>query len=140
VTRDASNGHAKEPLVGHGVLQRDPFRLIGGRCTACASLRFPKGRVCAECQGEMFATELSASGTIYTFTIVRSAPPGYRGAVPYALGVVELAEGIRVATTITADALDAVEIGQTAELEPLTLGEGDEAFTSFAFRAGGESA
>ena len=138
MTGDLAHNRAGEPILGQGLLQREPFRLIGGRCRACASLRFPMRRICAECQQDMAPAELSTVGTLYTFTIVRSAPPGYRGEVPYALGVVELTDGIRVSTTVTADDLDAIMIGQEVTLEPLTLGDGAEAFTSFAFRTTGD--
>ena len=57
---------------------------------------------CPECGAEgIMPVPLSHSGSIYTFTIVRMPPPGYVGETPYAVGLVELPEGLRVASTIT---------------------------------------
>jgi uncharacterized OB-fold protein len=118
--------------------------LIGGRCPACGGLQFPASTVCPDCQGtDVREVELSTEGVVYTFTIVRATPPDYRGPTPYAYGVVELPEGLRLTTTITADDLDAITIGGPATFETLVLGTGGEdAITAFAYRiaSGGTAA
>jgi uncharacterized OB-fold protein len=45
--------------------------------------------------------ELSPTGRLWAWTAVTSAPPGYRGPVPFGFGVVELPEGLRVLTRLT---------------------------------------
>jgi uncharacterized OB-fold protein len=45
--------------------------------------------------------ELSREATLWAWTAVTAAPPGYEGAVPYGFGVVELVrEGLRVITRL----------------------------------------
>ncbi len=44
---------------------------------------------------------MSPTGRLWAWTAVTTAPPGYRGPVPYGFGVVELPEGIRVVTRLT---------------------------------------
>ena len=52
---------------------------------------------CPYCSAiEVDAVELSPDGALWAWTAVTSAPPGYRGVVPYGFGVVELPEGLRV--------------------------------------------
>ena len=85
------------PEVRPDLVQTDPPALLGGSCAACSQLSFPVAPYCPHC-GAAGTTPvpLATEGTIYSFTVARFAPPGYSGAVPYAVGVVELPDGIRV--------------------------------------------
>ena len=125
----------QSPVVEPGLFQTDPPALLGGRCAACATLRFPHRAVCGACQGaEVEPVPLSHAGTIHTFTVVRRKPPGYLGEAPYAFGFVELPEGLRVISTILADDLEALTIGDPVHFELLTLGTGPDAVLSYCFR------
>lgn len=78
-------------------------RLIGGRCTKCGAVSFPRADVCTECLSDEIAeTELAREGTLYSFSIVHQAPRGW--SVPYALGYVDLADDVRVLAHIDAPA------------------------------------
>jgi uncharacterized OB-fold protein len=117
--------------VREGLFTVDPPALIGGRCRACGTLRFPALDVCPSCQGDdCEQVPLSTTGTVFTFTIVHASPPGYLGESPYAYGVVELPEGLRVTTTLLADDLSTIAIGDRCTFALLTLG----AVQSFAYR------
>lgn len=128
---------ATAPLVPvrEGLFTTEGPALLGGRCEACGRSHFPSRPMCPDCQSrDVREVRLSAVGTIYTFTIVHAPPPGYVGETPYAYGVVELPEELRVTATLTADDLSELAIGDPVRLELVTLGEGDEAVSSFAFR------
>jgi uncharacterized OB-fold protein len=121
--------------VRPGILQLDPPALLAGRCGACGELRFPAGRYCPSCGGEdVESVALAGEGRIYTFSIVRMTPPGYGGEVPYSVGVVELADGIRVTATILADDLERLEVGDPVDFELLTIPGDDGPLLSFAYR------
>ena len=99
---------------------------------------FPRRQFCPECQRDTVeAVGLSTSGTVYTFTIVRMVPPGYRGEAPYAYGVIELPESLRLTSTLVADDLEAIDIGDPCEFTLLELGAGEDRVVSFAYRVGG---
>jgi scaffold protein (connect acetoacetyl-CoA thiolase and HMG-CoA synthase) len=118
--------------VREGLFTVDPPALIGGRCRACGTLRFPFLDVCPDCQSaDCEQVALSTSGTIFTFTIVHMEPPGYLGETPYAYGVIELPEGLRVTTTLRAEHLDEIAIGDRCTFELIALGG---AVQSFAYR------
>jgi len=121
--------------VHAGILRLDPPALLAGRCEACGELRFPAAEICAACGGDRTrAVALAAEGTLYTFSIVRMAPPGYGGDVPYAVGVVELPDGIRVTATILADDLAALAVEDPVSFELLTVPGADGPQLSFAYR------
>jgi uncharacterized OB-fold protein len=82
---------------------------------------------------------LSDTGTIYTFTIMRGRPPGYGGEIPYAFGVVELPEGLRVTSTITASDLESLRIGDTVRFNLITIADDAGPIVSYSFDQVGRS-
>jgi uncharacterized OB-fold protein len=78
--------------------------------------------------------ELSRRGTLWAWTAVTAAPPGYEGPVPYGFGVVDLEEGLRVITRITESDPSNLEKGQQMELvlDVLTEHDGHRVLT-YAF-------
>jgi uncharacterized protein len=113
--------------------------LLGSRCTVCGAHHFPRHDTCPYCSIEdPVPAELSRTGTLWAWTAVTSAPPGYEGEVPYGLGVVELPEGIRVITRLTESDPAALSFGQAMELHIVTLhpdADGNDVVT-FAFSPG----
>jgi uncharacterized OB-fold protein len=114
----------------------DEPTLLGSRCTACGAHHFPRHDSCPYCSTEdPVPTELTGSGTLWAWTAVTSAPPGYAGEVPYGLGVVELPEGIRVITRLTESDPGALAFGQAMVLRIVPLhadADGNDVVT-FAF-------
>jgi uncharacterized OB-fold protein len=49
--------------------------------------------------GSLEEVALSRRGTLYSYTIVRQAPPGFRA--PYATALVDLPEGVRIFAQLT---------------------------------------
>ncbi len=120
--------------VREELFSTDPPALLVGACSDCRSLHFPRRALCPECQSERIETRAtSGAGRIYAHTIVRSAPPGYLGEIPYAIGVVELEESLRVSTTLLADDLSELAVGDQVEFELITLGH-DAPIISYAYR------
>ncbi len=74
-------------------------RILGYRCRACGTLHYPFRMRCRSCGNlEFFEFDpepLPTSGTLVTFTHVHNLPAQYAVA-RLGLGVVELAEGVRV--------------------------------------------
>ena len=121
---------ARENLV-----EVDPPALVGGECGRCGLLSFPLERYCAHCgTPDPGSRPLPTTGSIYSFSIVRFAAPGYAGEVPYAVGVVELGGIIRVTTTLLADPLDSLRIGAPVEFQLLEVPTAEgEAVLGYAY-------
>jgi len=102
-------------------------QLIGGKCPSCGEIVFPKNRVCVNCQHQtMDEIKLSRRGKIFTSSTVMLTPPKYyKGPVPYAIGYVELAEGIRILTSFSGDP-ELLKVGIDVELVIEKLLEDDE--------------
>jgi len=71
-------------------------------CGDCGKFTFPPKPICPYCWGEQVMwRELSGNGVLYSYTTVHAAPEVFAADVPYDLGIIDLDEGLRVATGIT---------------------------------------
>ncbi len=72
-------------------------RLITTRCTACGTLSFPPRNLCRECWSRNLEwVPLAPHGRLYSFTRVHVVPGAFSADAPYAIGIVDLADGVRV--------------------------------------------
>ncbi len=95
------------------------YRLEALKCNKCQAILFPKRLICPECGTKKFTKiNLSGKGKLVTFTIIRVAPEGFTDQTPYAVGIVELAEGIQI-------------MGQITDCDPETLNIGDALISQF---------
>ena len=96
-------------------------QLVGSQCKICGEIFFPKRQdiLCSNCQSNTFnEIKLSRRGKVYSYSVVMQRPPVYYKAteVPYALGWVELPEGIRVETLFTGCSPEDVRVGMEMEM------------------------
>jgi len=105
-------------------------KLLGHKCRDCGEIFFPKrdNGICTHCQSRnLVETKLSSKGKIYNYTIVEQKPPAYyKGEVPYALGFVELPEGVRLRSLFTGCNLNDLKVGMEVEMVIERLFENDE--------------
>jgi uncharacterized OB-fold protein len=59
---------------------------------------------------------LSPTGTLWGWTAVTAAPPGYNGPAPFGFGIVQLDDGLRVVTRITESDPGALTFGEAMTL------------------------
>jgi uncharacterized protein len=114
----------------------DGPRLLASWCPGCKHLHFPSASSCTYCGGTDCSVQaVGPLGSLFLFTEIRTAPPGYRGPVPYGFGVVELAEGLRVVTQLTGTNATTLRPGIAMRLVITTLcTDDDEApVLSYAF-------
>jgi uncharacterized OB-fold protein len=115
--------------------------LVGGRCGACGRYHFPAAETCPYCgaDDDIARVELSETGTLWGWTAVTAAPPGYRGEVPFGFGVVELPEGIRVISRVEEGDPARVSFGMPVHfaLTPLRTDDDGTQVMSYTFVPGG---
>ena len=91
--------------------------LLGKKCQNCGETFFGQPRFCLKCtSGDLEPVELSKDGVITTYTIVRMAPPGWQGDVPYLLATVRLPEGPSIAAEVVDCAEEDIKAGMPVEL------------------------
>lgn len=108
--------------------------LLGGRCGACSRYHFPTASTCPYCGAtDVVPVELSDTGTLWGWTAVTAAPPGYEGEVPYGFGVVELPEGIRVISRIEESHPALLEFGMPVRFGTAPLHTDDDGTTVLTY-------
>jgi uncharacterized OB-fold protein len=92
--------------------------LIGGYSPTSARYHFPLLDTCPYSGAtDVQRVTLSRDATLWAWTAVTAAPPGYEGAVPYGFGVVELVhEKLRVITRLRVSDPEQLEFGQAMTL------------------------
>ncbi|MFJ5836342.1 bifunctional MaoC family dehydratase N-terminal/OB-fold nucleic acid binding domain-containing protein [Streptomyces shenzhenensis] len=92
-------------------------RLLIQRCTGCGTLRHPWLPGCNECGGLDWDTvEASGEGTVHSYVVMHHPPfPAFDP--PYAVGLIELTEGVRMVSNVVGVPYDKVRIGLPVRLE-----------------------
>ena len=99
-------------------------RLTGIRCGECQALAIPPKEFCPSCGKRAWVTvPLDGAGEIVSFTVIRVAPRGFTGDVPYAVAVVGLREGVSVIGRVVDIPLDALSVGMAVRFRPIVNGE-----------------
>lgn len=115
--------------VADGLLEVDESgpSLIGSRCRSCDTVYFPQAVSCRNpyCRGKAIERALlPRSGVLRSYTVQRYRPPPLFRMddwAPYAIGLVDLGEGVEVMGMLTNVDFDAIRIGMPVALVVETL-------------------
>jgi uncharacterized OB-fold protein len=112
--------------------------LIGGYSPTSGRFHFPKLSTCPYSGAEdVEMVELSGAATLWGWTAVTAAPPGYDGPVPFGFGVVELVkEKLRIVSRLRESDPAQLTFGQPMTLVADELPGGK---VTWAFDAGREA-
>jgi uncharacterized OB-fold protein len=100
----------------------DAVDLVGSRCTACGAHYFPTSLSCRNPACDDKTVEevlLGRHGRLHSYTVQAYRPPALfrmEPFVPYAIGLVELPEGLRVLGMLTGCGLDEIRIEMPVRL------------------------
>lgn len=118
-------------------------RLLGSKCATCGAAYFPKSAIChnPECgESKIADASFGPRGTLWSCAIQNYPPPlpaRYEEPyTPYAVGMVDMPEGLRVLGRIGTDDPQSVEVGAEVELvlERLYVDEGGNEVITWKFR------
>ncbi|MFG2606833.1 bifunctional MaoC family dehydratase N-terminal/OB-fold nucleic acid binding domain-containing protein [Streptomyces sp. NPDC048514] len=109
-------------------------RLLVQRCTDCGTPRHPWLPGCNACGGLGWDTfEASGAGTVHSYVVMHHPPfPAFDP--PYAVGLIELAEGVRMVGNVVGVPYDKVRIGLPVRVEFRTYEDDDGALVLPVFR------
>jgi uncharacterized OB-fold protein len=92
-------------------------RLLIKRCQDCQTAIFYPRSVCPSCMSDRVDwVAASGRGTIYSYTVVRRAPPQFVEDAPYVVALIDLAEGVRLMSNVVGASPSDVRIGAVVEV------------------------
>ena len=107
----------------------DGPRLLGSKCASCATPYFPRSAVChnPECDAPAMAdVNFGPTGKIWSCAVQNYQPPApvvtEEPYAPYAMGMVDLDDGLRVMGRIDVDDPMSAQVGDEVELVVGRLG------------------
>ena len=129
-----ANSSARQRPVVAGLFEETAAgtQLLAARCSGCGTTYFPRVTTCRnpDCNsGTPQPVALSRRGVLYSYTVQHYRPPPLFRMddwAPYAIGLVEFPEGIRVMGMLSGVEPDAVRIGDTYVLGSTILYHDEE--------------
>ena len=93
-------------------------KLMGGKCRKCGKIHLPPRPLCDKCLSTEFEwVELPRTGKLLTYTIIHVAPTQFQNMTPYAVGIVQLENGVKIPGMIKDVPLDKIRVGMSLKME-----------------------
>jgi len=87
-------------------------KLMASKCGKCGATYIPPRQICAKClSNNMNWTEIKRRGKLITYTIIYVPPVQFQSMAPYAYGIIELEDGVRLPGIIKGVNLNDLRIG-----------------------------
>jgi uncharacterized OB-fold protein len=104
------------------------YRLEAATCSKCGKILYPPRRACPKCGGREFTDcVLPFKGKLVTYTVIRTPPSEFSDLAPYALGIVELENGVKIHCQISDITFDELHVGMPVRMEFRRIREDGEA-------------
>jgi uncharacterized OB-fold protein len=93
-------------------------KLLGGKCKKCGKVHLPPRPMCDSCFSKEFEwTPIPTKGKLLAFTIIYIAPTQFQSMAPYAMGIVQFENGLKLPGMIRGEALEKIKIGMQLEMD-----------------------
>lgn len=87
-------------------------KLMAGKCTNCGKIHLPPRPLCDNCFSREFTwVEIAGKGKLLTYTVIYIAPEQFQDMTPYAVGIVELRNGLKLPGIINTPLPEQLHIG-----------------------------
>jgi uncharacterized OB-fold protein len=110
--------------------------LEAGKCERCGKIFFPHRLICDECGNQKMNTiGLSRDGKLVTYTVIHIGPSKFADQAPYAVGIVELKEGVRLLAQLADVDLSKLKVGMPMRVEFRRISEeGDAGILNYGYK------
>jgi hypothetical protein len=93
-------------------------KLMAGKCQRCGKIHLPPRPLCDNCFSQEFTwTEVSGKGKLVTYTVIHIAPQQFQALAPYAVGIVQLENGLKIPGMISGVAPEQLKIGMDLTID-----------------------
>jgi len=92
-------------------------KLMAARCRECGSTFLPPRPICTNCRSKnLMWIQLKTRGKLVAYTIIHVAPQQFQHLAPYAYGIIELENGLRLSSMIKDIEHKKIRIGMDLEV------------------------
>ena len=92
-------------------------KLMGGKCKKCGTINLQPRPLCTKCFSKDFEwVEISPKGKLLTYTIIHVAPVQFKSMAPYAVGIVQLENDLKIPGMIRDVEHEKIEIGMELQV------------------------
>ena len=93
-------------------------KLMAGKCLKCGKIHLPTRPLCDKCFHQEFAlVKIAGKGKLLTFTVIHVAPQKFQHLAPYAVGILELENGLKLPGMIKGVTREQLHIGMPLTIE-----------------------
>ena len=93
-------------------------KLMAGKCQKCGKIHLPPRPLCDQCFSQEFEwIEVAGKGRLLTFTVIHIAPPQFQAMAPYAVGIVQLENGLKIPGMIQGVPQEQLKIGMALTID-----------------------
>jgi uncharacterized OB-fold protein len=93
-------------------------KLMAGKCIRCGKIHLPPRPLCDNCFSQQFEwIPVSGKGKLVTYTIIHIAPQQFQALAPYAVGIVQLENGLKIPGMISGVAAEQLKIGMDLTID-----------------------
>ena len=93
-------------------------RLMAAKCNKCGAVLLPPKPMCTKCLSTNLKwVELKGDGKLLSYTVIYIAPEQFQSMTPYAVGIVELQNGLRLPGMIRDVKPEEIKIGMDLKID-----------------------
>lgn len=93
-------------------------KLMAGKCIKCGKIHLPPRPLCDNCYSKLFEwMRVDGKGKLVTYTVINVAPAQFQAFAPYAVGIVEFENGLKIPGMIQDVSQQELKIGMELTLD-----------------------
>ena len=93
-------------------------KLMAGKCARCGKTHLPPRPLCDNCYSQQFEwVEASGKGKLLTYTVIHIASPQFQALAPYAVGIVQLENDLRIPGMISGVKQEQLKVGMALTID-----------------------
>ena len=93
-------------------------KLMAGKCVKCGKIHLPPRPICDNCYAQQFEwVELQGKGKLLTYTVIHVAPPQFQTLAPYAVGIMQLENGLKIPGMISNVPNEQLKVGMELTID-----------------------
>jgi uncharacterized OB-fold protein len=93
-------------------------KIMAAKCQKCGKIHLPPRPLCDNCYSQQFEwINVSGKGKLLTYTIISIAPQQFQDLTPYAVGIVQLENNLRIPGMIQGVKQEELKIGMELTLD-----------------------